>query len=298
MKFRLTATVAASALLLGLAAPAFAAPAAALAPAPVTAQAQQGVVVPPLGFTKRVLPNGLEVYTARDADTSNVTVQVWYKVGSKDDPAGRSGFAHLFEHLMFKATKNLPPETFDRLTEDVGGSNNAFTADDTTAYFETVPANHLQRMLFAEAERMGSLVVDEPTFVAERDVVKEEYRQRILANPYGRLFGLFVPETLYQESPYRRPGIGSIEELNASSLDDVLRFHATYYRPDNAYLIVAGNFDQAQLDRWIDQYFTPLKNPATPLPWSWARPWAPAWSPPPRPMTRSSSPWRWGPTTA
>ena len=100
MKFRLSLTVAASALLLGLAAPAFAAP----APAPAAVQAAQGVVVPPLGFAKRVLPNGLEVYTARDADTSNVTVQVWYKVGSKDDPAGRSGFAHLFEHLMFKAT--------------------------------------------------------------------------------------------------------------------------------------------------------------------------------------------------
>ena len=268
MTLRLTATLkagaAASALLLGLAAPAFADTAA--APAPAAVQAPQGVTVPPLGFAKRVLPNGLEVYTARDADTSNVTVQVWYKVGSKDDPAGRSGFAHLFEHLMFKSTKNLPPETFDRLTEDVGGSNNAFTADDTTAYFETVPANHLERMLFAEADRMGSLVVDEPTFVAERDVVKEEYRQRILANPYGRLFGLFVPETIYQDSPYRRPGIGSIEELEASSLDDVRRFHATYYRPDNAYLIVAGNFDQAQLDRWIDQYFAPLKNPTTPIP--------------------------------
>ena len=263
MKFRLTATVAASALMLGLAAPAFAEGA---APAAAAVQAPQGVTVPPLGFAKRVLPNGLEVYTARDADTSNVTVQVWYKVGSKDDPAGRSGFAHLFEHLMFKSTKNLPPETFDRLTEDVGGSNNAFTADDTTAYFETVPANHLERMLFAEADRMGSLVVDEPTFVAERDVVKEEYRQRILANPYGRLFGLFVPETIYQESPYRRPGIGSIEELEASSLEDVRRFHATYYRPDAAYLIVAGNFDQAQLDRWIDQYFGPLKNPTTPIP--------------------------------
>ncbi|MFN7106937.1 MAG: M16 family metallopeptidase [Brevundimonas sp.] len=263
MKFRLTATVAASALMLGLAAPAFAEGAAAPAAA---VQAPQGVTVPPLGFAKRVLPNGLEVYTSRDADTSNVTVQVWYKVGSKDDPAGRSGFAHLFEHLMFKSTKNLPPETFDRLTEDVGGSNNAFTADDTTAYFETVPANHLERMLFAEADRMGSLVVDEPTFVAERDVVKEEYRQRILANPYGRLFGLFVPETIYQESPYRRPGIGSIEELEASSLEDVRRFHATYYRPDAAYLIVAGNFDQAQLDRWIDQYFGPLKNPTTPVP--------------------------------
>ena len=267
MTLRLTATLkagaAASALLLGLAAPAFADTAATPAAA---VQAPQGVTVPPLGFAKRVLPNGLEVYTARDADTSNVTVQVWYKVGSKDDPAGRSGFAHLFEHLMFKSTKNLPPETFDRLTEDVGGSNNAFTADDTTAYFETVPANHLERMLFAEADRMGSLVVDEPTFVAERDVVKEEYRQRILANPYGRLFGLFVPETIYQDSPYRRPGIGSIEELEASSLDDVRRFHATYYRPDNAYLIVAGNFDQAQLDRWIDQYFAPLKNPTTPIP--------------------------------
>ena len=246
MKFRLTATVAASALLLGLAPAAFADN----APAPAaTMQAQQGVVVPPLGFTRRVLPNGLEVYSARDTNTSNVTVQVWYKVGSKDDPAGRSGFAHLFEHLMFKATKNLPSESFDRLTEDVGGGNNAFTADDVTAYHETIPANHLQRLLFAEADRMGSLVVDEPTFISERDVVKEEYRQRILASPYGRLFGLFLPETIYKDSPYRRPGIGSIEELEASSLDDVRRFHATYYRPDNAYLIVAGNFDQAHLDR-------------------------------------------------
>ena len=265
MKLRLTAATAASALLLGLSAPAFAF-ADAPADAPSAAETRQPVAVPPLGFTRRVLANGLEVYSARDPNTSNVTVQVWYKVGSKDDPAGRSGFAHLFEHLMFKATKNLPSESFDRLTEDVGGMNNAFTADDVTAYYENVPANHLQRLLFAEAERMGSLVVDEPTFVSERDVVKEEYRQRILASPYGRLFGLFVPETLYQESPYRRPGIGSIEELDASSIDDVRRFHATYYRPDNAYLIVAGNFDQARLDEWVDQYFGPLTNPATPLP--------------------------------
>ena len=155
MKFRLTATVAASALLLGLAPAAFADN----APAPAAAiQAQQGVVVPPLGFTRRVLPNGLEVYSARDTNTSNVTVQVWYKVGSKDDPAGRSGFAHLFEHLMFKATKNLPSESFDRLTEDVGGGNNAFTADDVTAYHETIPANHLQRLLFAEARRSAEVM--------------------------------------------------------------------------------------------------------------------------------------------
>ncbi|WP_297932873.1 pitrilysin family protein [uncultured Brevundimonas sp.] len=263
MKTRLILTACASALLLGLPAAAFADSA---PPATAAAAAQGGVAVPPLGFTKRVLANGMEIYTARDASTSNVTVQVWYRVGSKDDPAGRSGFAHLFEHLLFKATKNMPSETFDRLTEDVGGMNNAFTADDVTAYYEVVPANHLQRILFAEADRMGSLVVDEPTFVSERDVVKEEYRQRILASPYGRLFGLFTPETIYQDHPYRRPGIGSIEELNASTLDDVLRFHATYYRPDNAMLIVAGNFDQAQLDAWVNEYFAPLKRPATPMP--------------------------------
>ncbi|HUH10995.1 MAG TPA: insulinase family protein, partial [Brevundimonas sp.] len=126
MKTRLILTACASALLLGLPAAAFAESA---APA-ITAAAQGGVEVPPLGFAKRTLANGMEVYTARDASTSNVTVQVWYRVGSKDDPAGRSGFAHLFEHLLFKATKNMPSETFDRLTEDVGGMNNAFTADD------------------------------------------------------------------------------------------------------------------------------------------------------------------------
>ena len=263
MKSRLILSVAASALLLGLPA---ATVAHASAPAVAAAPAQAAVEVPPLGFTRRVLDNGMEVYSARDASTSNVTVQVWYRVGSKDDPAGRSGFAHLFEHLMFKATENMPSESFDRLTEDVGGMNNAFTADDVTAYYEVVPANHLERLLFAEADRMGSLVVDEPTFVSERDVVKEEYRQRILASPYGRLFGLFTPETIYQEHPYRRPGIGSIEELDASTLEDVLRFHATYYRPDNAILIVAGNFDQAKLDGWIDRYFGALERPSTPLP--------------------------------
>lgn len=265
MKLRLITTAAVVALLSS--GPVWAFEAATPAPATsVTVTATAGIEVPPLGFTRRTLANGLEVYSALDPNTSNVTVQVWYRVGSKDDPAGRSGFAHLFEHLMFKATRNLPPETFDRLTEDVGGFNNAFTADDMTAYYEVVPANHLQRMLFAEAERMGSLVVDEPTFDSERDVVKEEYRQRILASPYGRLFGLFAPQTIYQDSPYRRPGIGSIEELDAATLDDVLRFHQTYYRPDNAILIVAGNFDPDQMNAWIDQYFGPLKRPSTPMP--------------------------------
>jgi zinc protease len=233
---------------------------------PAASAAPQGVVAPPLGFAHRTLPNGLEIYTSRDASTSNVTVQVWYRVGSKDDPAGRSGFAHLFEHLMFKSTENMASETFDRLTEDVGGFNNASTWDDFTNYYEVVPANHLERLIFAEADRMGTLVVDADVFASERDVVKEEYRQSYQANPYGRFFGLFVPQTVYENHPYRRPGIGSIEELNAATVEDVRRFHATYYRPDNAVLIVAGNFDQAQLDAWIDRYFGPLTNPDVALP--------------------------------
>ncbi len=260
MKSRLILTVAASALLLGL--PAAAPVRAQTAPAASAGQ----IVVPPLGFQERTLPNGLKVYTARDTATSNVTVHVWYKVGAKDDPEGRSGFAHMFEHLMFKATRNLPPETFDRLTEDVGGTNNASTGLDVTNYFETVPAQHLERMLFAEAERMGSLVVDETSFESERDVVKEEFRQRVLSTPYGRFQRLHSQAFIYQTSPYRRPGIGSIADLDAATMDDVLRFHETFYRPDNAYLIVAGNFDQAQLDQWIDHYFGGIENPDRPLP--------------------------------
>ncbi len=257
MKSRLLSAVAALALL-------SAAPALAQTAAPASPPA--GIEVPPLSFQKRTLPNGMDVYTARDASTSNVTVQVWYRVGGKDDPEGRSGFAHLFEHLMFKATKDFPDETFDRLTEDVGGNNNAFTSDDVTAYHETIPANHLERLIFAEASRLSSLVVDESVFESERDVVKEEYRQGVLAQPYGRLFSLFMPATVYQASPYRRGVIGSLENLDAATIEDVRRFHATYYRPDNAILIVAGNFDQAELDGWIDQYMAPIANPDRPMP--------------------------------
>ncbi|HZZ32164.1 MAG TPA: pitrilysin family protein [Phenylobacterium sp.] len=222
-------------------------------------------VVPPIVYHQRTLPNGLQVYTSLDRATPNVTVQVWYGVGSKDDPAGRSGFAHLFEHMMFKATKDLPAESFDRLTEDVGGLNNASTADDYTNYYEVVPASHLQQLIWAESERMGSLVIDEANFKSERDVVKEELRQRVLASPYGRLFSLYLPQATYTTHPYHRPGIGSIEELDAATIDDVRAFHEAYYRPDNAALIVVGNFDEAQLNAWIDKYLAPLKDPATPI---------------------------------
>ena len=222
--------------------------------------------VPPITYRTRTLPNGLRVYAIKDDSSPNVSVQVWYDVGSKDDPAGRSGFAHLFEHMLFKSTRNMVDEQFDRLTEDVGGFNNASTADDYTNYFEVVPANHLERMLWAEAERMGSLVIDPKVFASERDVVKEELRSRVLAAPYGRLFYLYAGQISYSVHPYARPGIGSIEELDAATIDDVRAFHATYYRPDNAVLVVAGRFDDAQLDAWVDRYFGPIARPATAIP--------------------------------
>jgi zinc protease len=220
---------------------------------------------PALAFTDRTLANGLRVVALEDHATPTVAIQVWYRVGSKDDPPGRSGFAHLFEHLMFKSTKRMPPETLDRLTEDVGGENNAFTTDDVTVYFESVPSHHLERLLWAEAERLGSLTVDEAHFHTERDVVKEEFRQSVLAPPYGE-FGEWIFKASFTEHPYKRPTIGNIEELDASSLDEVRAFHATFYRPDNAVLVVVGDFDPPDLQRWVDAYFGPIATPGTPIP--------------------------------
>ncbi|HEX2831727.1 MAG TPA: pitrilysin family protein [Thermoanaerobaculia bacterium] len=227
--------------------------------------ANAATAFPPIAYKHRVLPNGLEVYTVQDRSAPTVAIHVWYKVGSKNDPDGRSGFAHLFEHMMFKSTKNMPSEMMDRLTEDVGGFNNATTFDDATAYYEVVPSNYLETLLWAEADRLGTLNVDDANFKSERDVVKEEFRFRILAPPYGRMFYALTKHS-YAKHPYKRPGIGSIEELDASTLEDVQAFHRTFYRPDNAILIVAGDFEQEQADAWIDKYFTPIAKPATEIP--------------------------------
>jgi zinc protease len=221
--------------------------------------------MPRVEFKERTLGNGIRVLSAVDKSSPTVAIQVWYKVGSKDDPDGRSGFAHLFEHIMFKSTKNMKSEMMDRLTEDVGGNNNAFTADDVTVYYEVVPSNYLETLLWAEADRMGALNVDDPNFKSERDVVKEEFRSRVLAPPYGRLFYLMEQKS-FAKHPYKRPGIGSIEELDASSLADVQNFHSTYYRPDNATLVVVGDFDQPQLDAWVDKYLARVPKPDRPLP--------------------------------
>jgi zinc protease len=231
----------------------------------LTAAASAATTIPPIPYKHRVLPNGLEVYSVQDRSTPTVAIHVWYRVGSKHDPEGRSGFAHLFEHIMFKSTKNMPAEMMDRLTEDVGGFNNATTFDDSTAYYEVVPSNYLETLLWAEAERLGSLTVDEASFKSERDVVKEEFRYRVLAPPYGKLFYALTQQS-FSAHPYKRPGIGSIEELDAATIDDVRAFHSTFYRPDNAILIVAGDFEQQQLDAWVDKYFTPIPKPAAEIP--------------------------------
>ena len=221
--------------------------------------------MPQLKFTDRTLANGLRVLSAPDHASPTVAIQVWYHVGSKDDPDKRSGFAHLFEHIMFKSTKNMKSEMMDRLTEDVGGFNNAFTADDVTVYYEVVPSNYLETLIWAEADRLSGLNIDDTNFKSERDVVKEEFRQRVLAPPYGRFFYLMEQKS-FIEHPYKRPGIGSIEDLDAASLKDVQDFHSTFYRPDNATLVIVGDFDPKQVDAWVDKYFGPIAKPNRPLP--------------------------------
>jgi zinc protease len=226
---------------------------------------RRSIALPPLALRERRLDNGLQVVSLPSPGGATVSVQVWYRVGGKDDPPGRSGFAHLFEHMMFKRTQHMRDEMFDRLTEDVGGQNNAFTAEDMTAYQNEVPSNHLERLLWAEAERMAHLQVDQANFDSERKVVIEELRERVLADPYGRLFNA-LPQYGFERQPYRRPVIGSEADLNAATLDDVRRFHDTYYRPDNAVLIVVGDFDPPQFDGWVDRYFGPIARPARPVP--------------------------------
>jgi zinc protease len=224
-----------------------------------------GITVPPLPLKHSSLPNGLEIYSVEDHSSPTVAVQVWYHVGSKDDPKGRSGFAHLFEHMMFKGNEHLQPEAFEELTENIGGENNAYTAADVTVYHEQIPSNYLEPVLWAEAERMSSLALNDANFASERDVVKEEYRQRILANPYGE-FALAIEQNSFAQHPYKRPGIGNIAELDAAKLPEVRAFHSTFYRPDNATLVVVGDFLPNNLDTWVKKYFSEIRKPEQKIP--------------------------------
>lgn len=221
--------------------------------------------IAPLDIKERTLSNGLRVVSLQDNRSPTVAIHVWYDVGGKNDPEGRSGFAHMFEHMMFKSTRNMKNEMLDRLTEDVGGFNNASTYDDFTNYYEVVPSNYLETLLWAEADRMVNLNVDAANFASERDVVKEEFRQSVLAQPYGRLYE-FVSSLSYEKHPYKRGVIGNLDELNAATPKDANAFYKTFYRPDNAVLIVVGDFNQAQFDRWTDKYFGRIKPNKTQIP--------------------------------
>src|SRR5207237_8293410 len=153
-------------------------------------------------------------------------------------------------------------QTFEQLTENVGGEDSACTAPDVTVYHEGVPSNYLEPVLWAEAERMSSLALNDGNFNSERDVVKEEYRQRILANPYGE-FSLAIDQKSFAVHPYKRPSIGNIAELDAAQLPEVKAFHSTFYRPDNATLFVVGDFKASDLESLTKKYLGTIPKPTT-----------------------------------
>ncbi|TMM45324.1 M16 family metallopeptidase [Qipengyuania marisflavi] len=220
---------------------------------------------PQIEFTEWTLANGLRVIAIEDDSTATVTTSLWYEVGSKHDPEGRSGFAHLFEHILSRKTENMPYNLIYGLTADIGGTRNASTNADRTNYYETVPAEYLEQMLWTHRERMFKPVIDQDVFDKERDVVKEELRQRVYAPPYGRLQSFVLGENAYDVLPQRRPTIGSIEDLDTATLDDARAFHQAYYGPDTATLIVAGNFDEADLRKLVDSYFADIPRRANPV---------------------------------
>jgi zinc protease len=210
-----------------------------------------------LPFESYALPNGLTVILSPDRTTPTVAVNIWYHVGSKNELVGRTGFAHLFEHVMFTGSGNVPYGLHDKLTEGVGGSNNGTTSNDRTTYFETVPSNYLESSLWIEADRMGFLLdsLDLAKLNAQRDIVKNERRQGVDNQPYGRADEILSHATYPATHPYSWDVIGSMEDLSAASEEDVKNFFRLYYAPNNAYLAVVGDFDPAQTKAWIAKYF-------------------------------------------
>ena len=211
------------------------------------------------------LDNGLEVVVIPDHRAPVVTHMVWYKVGSADEPAGKSGIAHFFEHLMFKGTDRHPAGELDTAVAAVGGSLNAFTTADVTAYFETVPADALASMMDFEADRMRGLTLTDAVIDAERDVVLEERRQRVEGSPQA-LLGEEFGATLFQNHPYGIPVIGWLHEMEQLNRVDAVRFYDQYYAPNNAVLVVAGDVD-AETVRTLAQasYGKIERGPALPL---------------------------------
>jgi zinc protease len=214
-------------------------------------------VTPKIQFEKYKLPNGLEVILHEDHSTPIVAVDTWYHVGSGDEQVGRTGFAHLFEHIMFMGSQNVPVGAFDEMLEAAGANNNGSTTEDRTNYYETLPSNALQLALWLDADRMGFLLptMDLPKVNLQRDVVKNERRQRVDNQPYGRADEIILAALYPKSHPYSWPVIGSMADLSAASLADVQNFFRTYYAPNNATLTIAGDFDPAAVKKMVAQYF-------------------------------------------
>src|SRR5438874_2362437 len=220
--------------------------AAILAGALTLTPATHAAVRPPrLDYTITALPNGLNVVLLEDHSTPIVHLQIWYHVGSKNEHPGRTGFAHFFEHMMFKGSKNVEPEGHPSYISSVGGQSNAYTTEDATVFWETVPSQYLPLVLWLEADRMASLRIEEKTFKTEREVVKEERRMRVENQPYGRLQEI-IADKAFTVHPYKHPVIGSMQDLESASIDDVRDFFRTYYVPNNATAVLVGDFDSKE----------------------------------------------------
>ena len=233
--------------------------------APVAAQTPPPIQ---LDYTQFTLPNGLRVILHEDHSVPLVSVNVWYHVGSAREKTGRTGFAHLFEHLMFMGSGHVPPGEFDSWLEGAGGTNNGSTANDRTNYWINVPSNALELALFLESDRMGYLLdtMTPKTVDAQRDVVKNERRQRVENEPYGTA-DVVLNEMVFPEGhPYHWPVIGYMPDLTAASYDDVVAFFKTFYAPSNASLVVAGDIDPAAARTLVGKWFSDVKPGSSPPP--------------------------------
>lgn len=221
--------------------------------------AQSADKLPPIKYKEFKLKNGLRVVLHEDKSTPVVAVNVWYHVGSKNEEVGRTGFAHLFEHMMFQGSKNYNTDYFTPLQE-AGGNVNGTTNQDRTWYYETVPSNFLETALFLEADRLGGLLeaMTQEKLDNQRDVVKNERRQRVDNQPYGSAFERIGSIMYPKGHPYNWTTIGSLEDLSAASMDDVKSFFRQYYVPNNAVLVLAGDFNEKQARTWIEKYFGPI----------------------------------------
>lgn len=224
--------------------------------APTTATRPEGdrMSVPSIDYQTQTLDNGLRVVYAPMGNAPVVHIRVLYHVGSKDERPDRQGFAHMFEHMMFRGSAHVPSERHMELINSVGGNSNAFTGFDQTTYVNTVPSNALEMALWLEADRMSSFQVDADKFTTERSVVNEEYLQRVVNPPYGRLFMDFFA-LAYDQSHYRWTPIGDMEQLAEATPEELQSFFDTYYQPNNAVLTLAGDFDIEEAKQWVAAYF-------------------------------------------